>query len=151
MTKGEIAKAYFLEGYNCAQAVALSFSDEIGMDKDTIAMLTSGYGGGMGRMREVCGSVSGAVFVLSALRGYSNPKDTDGKKELYADIQVIGSRFKDKNGSVVCKELLGLSNKVFDNPAPSERTEQYYKKRPCAELVKSSADILEQYLKENNK
>lgn len=151
MAKGEIAKAYFLEGYNCAQAVALSFSDEIGMDKDTIAMLTSGYGGGMGRMREVCGSVSGAVFVLSALRGYSNPKDTNGKKELYADIQVIGSRFKDKNGSVVCKELLGLSNKGFDNPAPSERTEQYYRKRPCAELVESSADILEQYLKENNK
>lgn len=151
MNKGELAKEYFLKGYNCAQAVALAFSDEIGLDKDMIARLTSGYGGGMGRMREVCGSVSGAVFVLSALNGYDNPKDNDKKKQFYADIQTIGNGFKNENGSIICRELLGLDKNGFDNPTPSDRNEQYYKKRPCSEIVKSCANILEQFLIENNK
>lgn len=149
--KGEIAKEYFLAGYNCAQAVALAFCDEIGLDKALIASLTSGFGGGMGRMREVCGSVSGAVFVLSAIEGYSNPKDNERKKQLYQSIQEIGRQFKDENGSIICRELLGLSTNDFDHPTPSERTAQYYKKRPCAEIVKSSANILEQYIIENKK
>lgn len=149
MTRGDRAKALFQEGYNCSQAVALAFSDVIGMDNETIAKLTSGYGGGMGRMREVCGSVSGAVFVLSALNGYNNPSDNNAKKNLYAKIQELGSEFKNENGSVVCRELLGLSNNGFDTPTPEQRTQQYYQKRPCADIVKSCADILESQL--NNK
>lgn len=148
MTRGDKAKEYFLSGYNCAQAVALAFGDMIGMNSDTIARLTSGYGGGIGRMREVCGSVIGAAFVLSVLKGYSDPSDNDSKKALYEIIQKVGNEFKNQNGSVVCRELLGLESKGFDSPTPSERTPKYYKKRPCHELVKCSADILEQVLNE---
>lgn len=148
MTRGDKAKEYFLSGYNCAQAVALAFGDIIEMDSSTIATLTSGFGGGIGRMREVCGSISGATFVLSALYGYDDPKDIDSKKDLYKIIQQLGTEFKNQNGSVVCRELLSLDSKGFDNPTPSERNEKYYKKRPCHELVKCSADILEQIINE---
>lgn len=151
MDRGEVAQGYFLEGYNCAQAVALAFSDKLPLDKDTIATLTSGYGGGMGRMREVCGAMSGAVFVISSLYGYSNPKDNDTKKMLYASIQSIGNEFKNENGSIICKELLGLDIKGFDKPSPKERTSEYYKKRPCKDIVKSSAEIVERFINENNK
>lgn len=148
MTRGEQAKEYFMQGYNCSQSVAMAYSDLINMDKDTIAILTGGFGGGMGRMREVCGAVSGAVFILSALNGYNNPADSEGKKALYADIQKIGNAFKNENSSIICKDLLGLTSNGFDSPIPNERNANYYKKRPCQELVKSSADILDNFIKE---
>lgn len=150
MTKGDIAKNYFEQGYNCSQSVALAFADEIGMNNDMIARLTGGFGGGMGRMREVCGTVSGTAFVLSALYGYSDPTDTDAKAQLYADVQKVAGEFKDENGSVVCRELLGLTKSGFDNPQPEKRTDKYYKKRPCGELVKMSADILEKFITDNS-
>lgn len=146
MTRGDRAKELFLEGYNCSQAVAIAFSDIIGMDEQTIAKLVSGYGGGMGRMREVCGTVSGAVFVLSSIFGYDDPKASNEKKALYEHIQEFGKRYAEQNGSIVCRELLGLDKKGFDSPTPQKRTTEYYKKRPCPELVKSSADILEEYI-----
>ena len=130
MSKGDIAKSYFEQGYNCSQAVALAFADEIGMDSNMIARLTGGFGGGMGRMREVCGTVSGTAFVLSALYGYSDPTDADTKAQLYADVQKVAGEFKEENGSVVCRELLGLTKSGFDNPQPEKRTDKYYKKRP---------------------
>lgn len=150
MTKGDIAKNYFEQGYNCSQSVALAFADEIGMNHDMIARLTGGFGGGMGRMREVCGTVSGTAFVLSALYGYSDPTDADAKAQLYADVQKVAGEFKDENGSVVCRELLGLTRDGFDNPQPEKRTDSYYKKRPCGELVKMSADILEKFIIDNS-
>lgn len=150
MTKGDIAKNYFEQGYNCSQSVALAFADEIGMNNDMIARLTGGFGGGMGRMREVCGTVSGTAFVLSALYGYSDPNDADAKAQLYADVQKVAGEFKDENGSVVCRELLGLTKGGFDNPQPEKRTDKYYKKRPCGELVKMSADILEKFITDNS-
>lgn len=150
MSKGEEARKYFEQGYNCSQAVALAFADEIGMDKDTIARLTGGFGGGMGRMREVCGTVSGTVFVMSALYGSSDPNDRETKAKLYSDIQQVAGEFKAENGSVVCRELLGLSQGGFDSPTPEKRTDKYYKKRPCSELVKISADLLENFIAENS-
>lgn len=150
MSKGDIAKSYFEQGYNCSQAVALAFADEIGMDCNMIARLTGGFGGGMGRMREVCGTVSGTAFVLSALYGYSDPTDADAKAQLYADVQKVAGEFKEENGSVVCRELLGLTKSGFDNPQPEKRTDKYYKKRPCGELVKMSADILEKFIADNS-
>lgn len=150
MSKGDIAKSYFEQGYNCSQAVALAFADEIGMDSNMIARLTGGFGGGMGRMREVCGTVSGTAFVLSALYGYSDPTDVTAKAQLYADVQKVADEFKDENGSVVCRELLGLTKSGFDNPQPEKRTDSYYKKRPCGELVKMSADILEKFIADNS-
>lgn len=146
MNRGEIAKGYFLQGYNCAQAVAMAYDDIIGIDKDTIAKLVSGYGGGMGRMREVCGAVSGAVFVISNVHGYSDASDKEAKMALYTIIQQFGEKFKDANGSIICRELLELNKKGFDSPTPSERTAEYYKKRPCSELVEISASILEDFI-----
>ena len=148
MSRAERAKQYFLDGYNCAQAVALAFSDLINMDEKTVARLTSGFGGGIGRMREVCGSISGMTFVMSALYGYDDTSDSAGKKELYAEIQRLAGQFKAENGSIVCRELLGLSPMSTPSPVPEERTQQYYKKRPCAELVEMSAAILEGYINE---
>ena len=89
MNKGEIAKSNFLKGYNCAQSVALAFKDELNMEEKTIALLVSGFGGGMGRMREVCGCVSGMVFVLSYLYGYSEPKDNQKATDVVARYNDI--------------------------------------------------------------
>lgn len=136
------AKAYFLEGYNCAQAVFLAFHEELALDKDTAARMASSFGGGMGRLREVCGAVSGMFLAAGMLYGYSDPKDMDGKKAQYQRVQALAKDFSDKNGSIVCRELLGLDHKK-DVPAPSERTAAYYKKRPCPELVADAAGILE--------
>ena len=149
MSKGDIAKGYFEQGYNCSQSVALAFADEVGMNGKLIARLTGGFGGGIGRMREVCGTVSGTAFVLSALYGYSDPTDADAKAQLYADVQKVAGEFKDKNGSVVCRDLLGLTQDGFDNPQPEKRTDTYYKKRPCGDLVKMSADLLEKFIADN--
>ena len=149
-TRAAQAKQNFSKGYNCAQAVAVAFADVIGMDEATAARLTSGYGGGMGRLREVCGSISGMVFVMNALFGYDAPKDFEGKKHLYGEIQKLAEQFRAENGSIVCRELLGLSLRGADSPVPEPRTEGYYEKRPCPALIENSAAILEAYLKEKN-
>lgn len=146
MSRSEKAKQYFQSGYNCSQAVAMAFSDLIGMDEKAIARIVSGFGGGVGRMREVCGAVSGMTFVLSALYGYDDAKDYENKKRIYVEVQALANKFKEENGSIVCRELLGLNTQGADSPAPEKRTEGYYKKRPCAELVEYSAAILEDYI-----
>ncbi len=145
---GQIAEENFKKGYNCTQAVVLAFSELYGMDEKTAARLSSSFGGGMGRLREVCGSVSGMFLVAGMLYGYEEPKDFQGKKEHYERIQQLAKAFEAENGSIVCRELLGL-NKKEDEPTPEQRTETYYKKRPCAKLVRMSAAILEEYIKEH--
>lgn len=147
MTKGEIAKQYFLQGYNCSQSVLLAFCDDLGFDEQTALMLASPFGGGMGRLREVCGTLSGAYMVLGLKRGYSEPKDAQDKTRLYKEVQELAAKFKEDNGSIICRELLDLRIKGKDTPTPSERTEQYYKARPCPELCKYSADLLDEFLK----
>lgn len=142
MTKGEKAKELFMEGLNCAQAVAAAFSDEMGMDSDLVIKLTTGFGAGIGRMREVCGTVSGMAFVISALYD-------DDKSGIYKRVQECANEFRDINGSIVCRELLGLSEPGPDSPLAEMRTKEYYKKRPCAELVELSANILEKYISNN--
>ena len=141
------AKELFLEGYNCSQAVLLAFEDVTNLDKKTAAALASSFGGGMGRMREVCGGVSGALMVLGLSRGYSDPKDASSKKEHYALIQEFARRFKEENGSIICRELL-QGVKVTEGGVPEERTQTYYKKRPCPELVWQAAKITEEMLGE---
>lgn len=130
----------FKQGYNCSQAVLLAFCDELNLDKETAARLASSFGGGIGRMREVCGAVSGMCMVAGLCKGYSDPKDMEGKKRHYSLIQKMANEFKKKNSSIICRELLGLSAGA-DSPSPSPRTAQYYKKRPCAELVGIAAEI----------
>lgn len=150
MDRAQRAKELFYEGYNCAQAVAVAFADVINLDEKTAARLVSGFGGGMGRLREVCGSFSGVVFVLSILYGYDEKRDNEGKMKLYGIIQELAKKFEKKNGSIVCRELLGLDFKGADSPVPEERTPEYYKKRPCPDIIYSAAEILEEYLKEQS-
>lgn len=142
--KKSLAKSYFLQGYNCAQAVCMAFAEEMHMDPETAARMVSAFGGGMGRMREVCGAVSGMFFVLGSLEGYSDPKEKDGKMALYKRVQELADEFRCRNGSTICRELLsGTASRISDSPEPSARTEEYYKKRPCPEIVAEAADILQ--------
>ena len=142
--KSEKAKELFKSGCNCSQAVLGVFCEELGLDFDTAMKIASSFGGGMGRMREVCGTVSG-MFMAAGL-AYSTK---DNKAEQYKIVQELAKRFRDKNGSIICRELLeGIENST--SPIPSERTQEYYKKRPCVELVGDSVEIFEEYLKENN-
>ncbi len=147
MTHEEKARNYFKEGYNCAQAVLLAFSEETGMDRTEAARLSSSFGGGMGRLREVCGAVSGMFMVAGLLAGYDDPKAHDEKTEHYRRIQELAAKFTEKNGSILCRELLGLTVKK-DAPEPEKRTPEYYKKRPCTEKVADAARILEEYFAE---
>ena len=145
--KGELAKSYFLQGYNCTQAVCLAFAEEINMDADTVVKMVSAFGGGMGRMREVCGAVSGMFFVLGCLEGYNDPKDNAGKMALYQKVQELAGKFRTANGSIICRELLsGRIANVSDSPEPSPRTEEYYKKRPCPEIIAMAARILQRQI-----
>ena len=144
MTRAENARQLFEQGYSCAQAVAVAFCDVMGVDADTAAKLASSFGGGMGRLREVCGAVSGAMLVLGAAQGYFRPDDVEGKKAQYARVQQFAADFKARCGSIICRELLGLPG--AESPVPDPRTAQYYKKRPCAQLVFDAAQLLEQTL-----
>lgn len=143
MDHGTKAAELFLQGYNCAQSVAVAFSDVTGLEETAAARMVSGFGGGMGRLREVCGAVSGMVFVASVLYGYSAPEDNKGKRELYALVQTLAEEFRAQTGSVVCREL--LDNPPTD-PNPSPRTAEYYKERPCARMVLLAGEILDRYI-----
>lgn len=147
MSKREEAMKLFKNGYNCCQAVVGAFSDDIEIDFKTAMLISSSFGGGMGRMREVCGTVSGMLMVLGLKFGYSNPKVFTEKTEHYKRVQECAGKFKEMHGSIICRELLGLNiNKgEFDNHIPSARSKEYYKKRPCVELVGDAAEILEKF------
>lgn len=147
-TRGDLAYENFLKGYNCTQAVTVAFAKELGLDEQTAARLSCGFGGGMGRMREVCGTFLGIVMVLSALYGYSDPKDTATKKDLYEKIRALAAKFREDNKSIICRELLGLE-KAEESAAPEPRTPEYYKKRPCPELCRYAANILGEFIRDN--
>ena len=146
-----VAKAKRLfkeEGYNCCQAVVLAYNDVFDVDDNTAAALSSGFGGGMGRMREVCGSVSGMVMLAGLMAPAADPSIKVDRTRNYALVQEMADEFRSLNGSIVCKELLGLvpmgSQAVVakESPEPSDRTAEYYKKRPCEELVGIAARIV---------
>lgn len=138
MKRAERAKALFLEGYNCAQAVVLAFAEDAGLDESVAKAFSRPLGGGMGRLRQTCGAVSGAAVASGVLF----PELT--KPEAYALVQEIARRFAEKNGSFNCGELLrGAGLKTDTAPNPERRTEEYYKKRPCPELIYDAAEILE--------
>lgn len=143
MNHGEKAEKLFTEGYNCAQSVLCAFEDVTGIERDLAAKLASSFGGGLGRMREVCGAVSGASMVLGLVKGYCDPKDFEAKKAHYALVQEFAARFKEQNGSIICRELLsGVDTEK--GSVPEKRTAQYYHKRPCALLCRQAADILDE-------
>lgn len=143
MNRADQAVDLFKEGYNCAQAVAMAFCEELGMKPDAVARMASSFGGGMGRMREVCGAVSGMLLVAGILYGYDSCDDDAVKKEHYALVQQLAGQFREKMGSIVCREL--LKNPPSD-PAPTPRTAEFYQKRPCARMVYLAANIMEEHM-----
>ena len=140
------AATLFYEGYNCAQAVAMAFSDVVGLDEKFCAKAISSFGGGMGRLREVCGAVSGMLFIAGLLYGYDTKDDNNAKKEHYARVQALAGKFRVEVGSIVCREI--LKNPPSD-PTPSPRTAQYYKGRPCVHMVTLAVRIMEEYIAEH--
>ena len=147
MSHSQRAKELFLQGYNCAQAVFIAFSDLTGYDVDDAARISSSFGGGMGRLREVCGAMSGAFMVAGCLYGYADETDKDAKTAHYALIQDIAARFIEKNGTIICRDLIGAE--ANDKSAvPTDRTPDFYKRRPCVELVEIAAEIMDEIIKE---
>lgn len=146
MKHGEKAVELFVEGYNCAQAVLLAFSDMTGLEDSFAAKMISSFGGGIGRLREVCGAVSGMAAVAGILYGYDSPTDDTAKMKHYELVQQLAAAFRQQAGSIICREL--LENPSSD-PAPSPRTAQYYAERPCARLVYLAASVLDDYIAEN--
>lgn len=143
----EKAEALFNSGYNCAQAVFCAFADITGIDNDTALKLMSSFGGGMGKLREVCGACSGAFAVAGILWGSTDPNDNTAKTEHYALIRRIATEFKSLNGTYNCGELMnGIANAAGANPAP--RTPEYYKTRPCCKFVGDAAEILDRIINE---
>ena len=140
------AAQLFLEGYNCAQAITVAFSDVTGLDKDFSARMASSFGGGMGRMREVCGAVSGMLMVAGILYGYDENSHESAKKEHYALVQSLAGQFKEEVGSIICREI--LKNPPSD-PNPTPRTEEFYRQRPCTRMVMVAARILDTYITEH--
>lgn len=146
MQRANLAAELFVKGYNCAQAIAVAFCDEIGMEKEQAAMMASSFGGGMGRMREVCGAVSGMLLVAGILYGYDTPGDDVQKKAHYSRVQELAGAFREEIGNIVCREIL---NNPPSDPTPSPRTEDYYRERPCARMVYTAAEILDDYIRKH--
>lgn len=145
MDRKEKGMEYFTQGYNCAQSVVLAFEEMLPLDKDTLAKMSCPFGGGMGRLREVCGAVSGMFTVLGFLYGSDDPSDNAAKGKVYERVQELAGQFEARNGSIVCRKLLGLDVER-EAPTPQARTSEYYKKRPCKELVGDAIEILEEYI-----
>jgi C_GCAxxG_C_C family probable redox protein len=143
--KGSMAKNYFLDGYNCAQSVLLAFCDETGFTKRQAAKLASSFGGGMGRMREVCGAVSSMFMIIGLLKGYDNPAADEEKKAAYERVRMLADRFKEDNGSIICRDLL-QDVAVTPGGEPEARTQAYYQRRPCACYVEDAARIVAEQL-----
>lgn len=148
MSRAERAKEYFIQGYACSQAVALAFADVIGVDEVMIKKLALPFGGGLGRLRLTCGAVSGMAIVIGGVFTEEN-QTPENKKAVYAIVQELCAKFKAENGSLICGDLLTGANLFVETGGVAEaRTQEYYKKRPCAELVYVAAEILERYLQE---
>ena len=143
MNHAEYAAELFVGGYNCAQAVAVAFCDVTGLTPEFSAKMASSFGGGMGRLREVCGAVSGMLLVAGILYGYDTSNDDVQKKAHYTLVQELAGQFRAQTGSIVCREI--LKNPPSD-PVPSPRTEEYYAQRPCVRMVYLAAKIMEDYI-----
>lgn len=136
-TYGEKAERLFRSGYNCAQAVLLTFRDQTGLSDPAAARLASPFGAGMGQLREVCGAFSGALMALGACTGPSEPGDRDAKRRVYGEVQKLAEKFRSLHGSIICGELLGM------RPGPNG---EKLHKPPCSALVHSAADLVAEML-----
>ena len=145
MNHQETALAYFMQGYNCAQATAAAFAADFGLTPEAVLTMTAGFGGGMGGLRETCGAVSAMVYVAGLQAGHYAPGDTAAKKALYDLVKEMQREFVAQFGTTCCRELL-LKASSLPLPDPSERTAAYYAKRPCTHFVTGAVAILERQL-----
>lgn len=136
----ERARELFHEGFNCSQSVVAACADLYGMDEQTALRVAASFGGGIGRMRQTCGAACGMFLLAGLENGSATPHDAEGKKQNYVLVQDLAAKFKEENGSLICAELLGIAPKPQE-PTPEARTEAYYQKRPCAEMVASAVRI----------
>ncbi len=141
------AVALFESGYNCAQSVFVAYADLFGMDKETAKRLSSPMGAGMGRMREVCGTVSAMALLAGLEGGNTDPENEEAKREIYETVRRLSGEFKKRHGTIICRELLGIDG-MEESAAPSLRTKEYYASRPCSKFVASAAEIVERLLLE---
>ncbi len=148
MNERERAVELFKEGFNCSQSVFTAFAHRFGIDEDTAKKISAGLGGGIGRLREVCGAVSGAAMVIGSLASATEGEDAESKQRNYELVREFAERFTEENGSIICRELLGLDEQTEETAKPESRTAEYYKKRPCVELVECAARILEEMINE---
>ena len=146
MGKAEEARANFYKGYNCAQSVLLAFAGECGLTESQAARIGASLGGGMGRLREVCGALSAILVLDGLLEGYETPGDASAKAAHYARVQALAAAFREEHGAILCRELLKLPAGA-SVPTPEARTPEYYRQRPCPELCASAARIFEEYLR----
>ena len=142
---GARAQALFHEGYNCAQSVFLTFAPQLGLDWETAAKMASSFGAGMGRLREVCGAVSAMFLIAGMTSGYADPTDDEAKTAHYKRIQDLAEQFRQRHGTIICRELLGLGEGP-DNYVPEKRTEAYYASRPCDRCIADAAEIISAFL-----
>jgi len=140
-----LARGYFEQGYNCCQSVMLAWAEDIGLSDETALRLASSFGGGMGRLREMCGALTGAIMVAGLIKGYIDPDADEEKETLYSLVQDLAETFRQKNGSILCRDLIGEEYKPGD-AAPGKRTQAYYDSRPCAALVEDAVRMLEEKL-----
>ena len=145
MTRADRAEELFRQGYNCSQSVFAAFADAAGLTVEEAARIASPFGAGFGKLREVCGAVSGMTLLAGYLQGYSDPADFGSKKELYALIQKMCAEFREREGTIICRDLLGLKEGE-DLAEPSVRTEEYYQSRPCIGACRAAAEIAEKNL-----
>ena len=142
----------FMQGYGCCQSVVAAFADIYGLDDTMAKRIAAGFGGGVGRLRMMCGAVSGIVILVGLDCGQTEGSDRMGKSACYKVVQELLAKSKADNGSLICAELLGLKGPVpAGQYVASERTAEYYKERPCAAKVESAARIFAHYLEEKNK
>lgn len=136
-----LAEDLFSQGFACSQSVFAAFSDMFGIDRDTALKISAGLGGGVGRMREVCGVVTSASMVLGLTYGATDGTDRESKANTYAKVREFADKLREKEGTIICRELLGL-DKAEESHIPRERTKQYYAERPCKRLTAEAAEIL---------
>ena len=148
MNESQRAVELFKEGFNCSQSVFVAFAHRFDIDEDTAKKISAGLGGGIGRLREVCGAVSGAAMVIGSLASATEGADVENKQKNYELVREFAKRFTEENGSIICRELLCLDEQTKETAKPESRTAEYYKKRPCVELVECAARILEEMINE---
>ncbi len=146
MERATKAQELFREGYNCSQSVFAAYSDLYGIDQETALKLSASFGGGLGRMREVCGAVSGMSMIAGLETGSAVKGDDAGKKYNYEVVQGLVQEFHKQSGSLICRELLQLKEEEISSATPQSRTEEYYGTRPCEQLVRDAAGIIERVL-----